>query len=152
MGESAERLSAQAQLNTRRVLAPEIFFQLLDLEVKRARRYQEFFSLLILKLTPLSGAQNGDRYESSYQKLIRLAVDELRESDILGSISPSRLGALLPYTEQSDGIRIQSRFQRNLEPYGFAEDGYEVRIDQISFPLDGTDTLGLVKRILEDEA
>jgi GGDEF domain-containing protein len=138
-------------LNTRRILAPENFFTLIDLEVKRARRYQNFFSLLILSLRPLSGARDGNGAGASYQKLVRVAADELRESDILGSLGPDKLGALLPYAEQAEGVRIQSRFQRNLRNYAFGDDGYEVCIDQISFPLDGTDTAGLLKRIVKNE-
>jgi hypothetical protein len=146
-----ERLRGRTPFNTRRILTPEIFFHLLDLEVKRARRYQDFFSLLILKLIPLAGARDGNGSEAPYERLVRLAAEELRESDIFGSVGPNQLGALLPYAEQSDGVRIQRRFQRTLDHCNFGNDGYEVRIEQISFPLDGTDTSGLLKRILENE-
>ena len=39
-----------------RILTREIFFYFLDLEVKRSRRYQNFFSILVVTLAELPAA------------------------------------------------------------------------------------------------
>jgi len=133
-----------------RVLNRELFLYLLDLEVKRAQRYQNFLSILILKLNALSKDGSGD-LQTSYQMLANLISEEIRETDILGHLSRSRVGALLPYADVSAGAHAKSRLEDTLKCCDFRSEGYEVMIDQVSFPIHGTNTMSLVKRALEGE-
>ncbi len=43
-----------------RILKRDLFLFLLDLEVKRARRYQNFLSILIMKIVGSSYSNNGE--------------------------------------------------------------------------------------------
>ena len=133
-----------------RILNREIFLYLLDLEVKRARRYKNFFCILLLKITPLSEDNNGG-LKSGYQKLTHLLEEEIRESDILGWLKEDRLAALLPYMDRSNGSCVKSRFESNLKYCNFADDGYEVVVDQICFPQDGTGSKDLMEKALGAE-
>jgi len=133
-----------------RILNRDLFLYLLDLEVKRAQRYQNFLSILILKLSALSKDGSGD-LQTSYQMLGDLLSEETRETDILGHLSKNRVGALLPYADVSAGANAKSRFEDTLKCCDFRSKGYEVMIDQVSFPMDGTSTMSLVKRALEGE-
>ena len=47
-----------------RILDKDLFLYLLDLEVKRARRYQNFISILLMKLVPFSKEGNGKNFGS----------------------------------------------------------------------------------------
>ena len=54
MGNSEGRPKEEAEVKWGRILDKNLFLFLLDLEVKQARRYQNFLSILILKLNALS--------------------------------------------------------------------------------------------------
>ena len=141
-----------AEVGLGRILNREIFLYLLDLEVKRARRYQNFFSVLILKLVQLSRKDNGSGLHNCYNQLSHLSQEEFRESDLLGSVGEDMLVALLPYADVSAGGKARSHFEASLEYYDFKKEGYEVRIDHICFPMDGTDTQSLIKKVIGREA
>ena len=125
-----------------------MFLYLLDLEVKRAIRYQNFFCILKLKLSRPPDYENGKGRQACYQTLRHLLIEEMRESDILGSLGEDQLAILIPYADPSAGGSVRSRLEGSLKYYEFKNEGYEVRIDQISFPMDGTDTPGLVGKLL----
>jgi GGDEF domain-containing protein len=147
---SADPSEKKAEMELSRVLSREIFLYLLDLEVKRARRYQNFFCGLILKLVHLSNEDNGRGLYTCYKQLIHLLREEFRESDILASLGEDMLGVLLPYADVSAGGQARSHFERSLKYYDFKREGYEVKINQIFFPMDGTDTADLTKKVVEN--
>ena len=129
----------------------ELFLYILDLELKRARRYQKFFSVLKLKLSPLYGQQNGERLQECYQSLTRCLRGELRAIDVLGSLGDDQLAALLLYTDPSGTVRVKSRLEDRFKYIDFKKYGYEVRFDQICFPKEGTGTKDLVRKVTEIE-
>jgi len=130
-----------------RILARDFFLQLLDLEVKRGRRYQNFFCILVMRLNQLSNHDNGTHQASCYQKLTHLLEDEMRESDILGSLNDNCVAALLPYGDAAAGDITRTRFEGSLKYFDFKNEGYEVMIDQIIFPMDGTNTSEILKKV-----
>jgi len=152
MAYSSDPSETRAEMGLSRILNREIFFYLLDLEVKRARRYQNFFSVLILKLVQLSNQDNGRGLHICYNQLSHLLQEEFRESDILGSLGENRMVALLPYADVSASGKARSHFEASLEFYDFQNEGYEVRIDHVCFPTDGTDTRDLIEKIIGPEA
>jgi GGDEF domain-containing protein len=135
-----------------RILNQQLFLYLLDMEVKRARRYQNFFCILTLKINRLSSGNSGTDFENCYQQLTKCVKEEFRESDILGSVGENSLVALLPYADRSAGCRAKFHFESCLKYYDFKKEGYEVMVDKICFPGDGTDTSDLVKKLLGSEA
>jgi hypothetical protein len=130
-----------------RILTRDLFLNLLDLEVKRARRYQNFFCVLVMRMNQLSSHDNGTHQASCYQKLSHLLTDELRESDILGTLNENCFAALLPYGDCAAGDITRSRFEGSLKYYDFKNEGYEVKIEQLCFPMDGTDTADIVRKV-----
>ena len=147
-----EPIREGAKMALGRILTREIFLYLLDLEVKRSRRYQNFFSIFILKLVQLSNRDNGRGLPTCYGQLSRLLQEEFRESDILASTGENTLAVLLPYADVSASGKARAHFEASLDYYDFKKQGYEVRIDQISFPGDGTDTGGLTRKVIGPEA
>ena len=151
MGYSVNPREKGPEIRLSRILNREIFLYLLDLEVKRARRYQNFFSVLILKLVQLSSQDNGGRLQNCYNQLSHLLREEFRESDILGSLGENKLAALLPYADVSTGDQARVHFEASLKYCDFKKEGYEVKIDQLCFPIDGTDTRDLLKKVIGPE-
>ena len=148
MSYSVDPSSEGATMELSRILNRELFIYFLDLEVKRARRYQNFFSILILKLSRLASHDNGKGLQTCHEKLKHLLEEELRESDILGALAENTLVALLPYADISAGGHAKSHFEGSLKYYDFKSEGYEVMIEQVCFPLDGTDTPDIVKKVM----
>jgi GGDEF domain-containing protein len=131
-----------------RILSRDAFFHLLDLEVKRSRRYQNFFCVLVLKLAELHPHGNSRELGSCIQRLAQLLREEMRDSDILGALEETRLAVLLPYADLLAGEDTRSRFENSLRYYDFSRDGYYVEIEQLCFPRDGTDTPDLIEKMV----
>ena len=56
---STDEFEREAEGKLNRILNRDRFYYFLDLEVKRSRRYQNFFCILILKLNHLATHDNG---------------------------------------------------------------------------------------------
>ena len=134
-----------------RVLNRDLFLFLLDLEVKRARRYQNFLCLILLKVRQLSKDNNGGGLEICHDTLRNLLAEEVRESDIIGSCGTNKIVVLLPYADVRAGAHVKSRFEDVLRYYDFKEKGFEILVDQICFPIHGTDTMDLVREALGEQ-
>jgi GGDEF domain-containing protein len=135
-----------------KLLNRELFFDQLNYEVKRARRYQNFFSLLRLKLSRIPGYDNGNGagLKNCYQTLSNLLIEELRESDILGCIESDQMVILVPYADLSALGLFRSRLEDSLKYYEFRKKGYEIQIDPLCFPVDGTDATDFVEKLQEE--
>jgi GGDEF domain-containing protein len=134
-----------------RILNRDLFLFILDIEVKRSRRYQNFLCLVLFKIRQF--LQEGDRegLKACYRTLSDLLVEEIRESDIVGSLELDKLAILLPYADAKAGAHAKSRFEDALKYYDFRSKGIEIMIDQVCFPINGSDTMDLIKRALRKE-
>lgn len=149
MENQENRLQEEGWIEPSRILNKDMFFYFLDLEVKRARRYQNFLCLLLLRIKQLSEDQNGWSFETCYETLSDLLTVEMRESDILGSIGENQLVVLLPYADEYAGYHAKSRFLSTLKYFDFRGKGYEVMTDQICFPKNGTDAMDLIMDLIK---
>ncbi len=134
-----------------RILNRPLFLFILDIEVKRARRYQNFLCLVLFKVKQFP--QKGDRegLKVCQRILSRLLMEEMRESDIIGSLKSDEVVALLPYADMKAGALVKSRFEDALKYYDFKSKGIEITIDQVCFPINGSDTIDLIRRALQIE-
>jgi hypothetical protein len=135
-------------VGSKRILSKELFLYLLDLEVKRGRRYQNFLSILVLDLVALPKEDGRPDFDTSYQMLSSLLKDELRETDIFGALGERRLIVLLPYADLSAGELAKSRFEDIVGHCDFKSKGYKVEVHQVSFPMNGSNTADLVKQLV----
>jgi GGDEF domain-containing protein len=152
MAYSAKSFMKGAGADMNRVLNREIFLYLLDLEVKRSRRYQNFFCILILRLKELPDQDDGKGLQACYRRLAHLLAEEARDSDILGTLGEKRLAVILPYADMSSGSFTRSRFESSVQYCDFPREGYQVVVEQVCFPRDGADTPDLVRKVIGVEA
>ena len=134
-----------------RILNRDLFHFVLDIEVKRSRRYQNFLCLMLFKIKQFSQESDRGGMQACYRKLGDLLMEETRESDIIGSLELDRLVVLLPYADMKAGAHVKSRFEDALKYYDFKSKGIEIMIDQVCFPVNGSDTMDLIKRALRIE-
>ncbi len=127
-----------------RIVSRDLFLYLLDLEVKRARRYQNFLCLLLLNFdqSPIASEAN---LPSCHEIFSNLLMDETRETDILGSLGEKTLAILLPYADNAAGTHAKARFEGALKCFDSERKGYRIRIEQVCFPINGTDTNDLIR-------
>ena len=135
-----------------RVLNRDLFVFLLDLEIRRARRYQNFICLLLLRLKPFPQKDFDADSRDCCKALSNLLMEEMRDSDILGILGEHELGILLPYADILAGGNVKSRFESVLKCFDPKSKGYEVMIDQVCFPGNGTNSLELFKNALGKES
>jgi len=147
--EDANQDGAQTEFG--RILRKDLFLYFLDLEVKLARRYQNFLCLLLLNLKQLHKMDNERYFQTCQQTLGNLLGREMRETDMLGFLGKNKLAVLLPYADASAGDHAKSRVESTLKYYDFEGKGYEVTIDKICYPMHGTDTMELIKKALGTE-
>ena len=147
-----EQQDKPADLEPDRILGRNLFFYLLDLEVKRARRYQNFLCILLLKVTRLPHHEQGNGVQTCLNMMRNLLLQEIRESDIPGSLGENRLAILLPYADMTAGDQAKSRLESILRYLDLGSRGCEVAIDQICFPVNGTNPADLIKKALGAEA
>jgi len=148
---SGDRLEEGIGFGSKRIVSKDLFLYFLDLEVKRARRYQNFYSILLLKLIRLSHQDDENGIQSGLQILADLLMGEIRESDILGSVGKNKLAILLPYADFSSGEHAKSRLEGNLKCCDFKSMGCEVTINQVCFPINGTNAIDLIKKAMGAE-
>jgi PleD family two-component response regulator len=143
-----EQESKPAGLEAGRILDRNLFFYLLDLEVKRARRYQNFLCILLLKLTRVPDHEERNGIENCLDMVRDLLVEEIRDSDIPGLLGENSLVVLLPYADVTAGGCVKSRLESTLRYLDIERKGCEVVIDQICFPVEGKNPIDLVRKAL----
>lgn len=122
------------------VFHEDAFRHLLTREAGRATRYQDFFSVCVLRPDP-----TRDRREVGQE--IERAISEkipefVRATDLVGQLS-SAIAVILLHTAGSDALRVAERIRANIEQVAFRE-GAEgrpqrltVSVGKVSFPHDG---------------
>jgi len=134
-----------------RVLNRDLFHFVLDIEVKRSRRYQNFLCLMLFKIRPFPQEDGRGSLQACYRKLGDLLMEETRESDIIGCLELDRFVVLLPYADMKAGALVKSRFEDALKYYDFKSKGIEIMIDQVCFPVNGADAMDLIQQALRIE-
>jgi GGDEF domain-containing protein len=110
------------------------FLFLLDLEIKKAQRYQNYLSLL--SLTP----------SISLKTLANLLMDDLRETDVIGQSGANRLLVMMPYADMAGAHQVRKRLEQILQDYGFGAKGLNIEIGEVCFPTHATNIEDLLQK------
>ncbi|NIO20829.1 MAG: diguanylate cyclase [Candidatus Aenigmarchaeota archaeon] len=122
------------------------FLFLLDLEIKRARRYQNYLSLLSLTLQDLNPS-SGENPGVLLKNLVSLLKDELRDTDILGQSEGNRLLVMLPYADMAGVHKVREKFEKIFQDCGFGTEGLTVEIGEVCFPTHATNIEELLRGV-----
>jgi hypothetical protein len=101
-----------------RVLTPEAFDFVLNNELKRALRSQNFLTLLVVEPTSRPPSPPVDR-SRAVQQVARVVSREVRETDLLSQTGEGRLSIVLLDADLPNSMRVVDRLMSRLEHYEF---------------------------------
>jgi hypothetical protein len=101
-----------------RVLTPEAFDFVLNNELKRAVRSQNFLTLLLVEPSPPPAAPNGERAHA-VREVARLVSREVRETDLLSHTAAGQLSVVLLDADLPNSMRVVDRLLSRFEHYEF---------------------------------
>ncbi len=127
------------------------------MELKRAERYRNFLSLLVLNLSEFlsSAGRRKIKNDEEAGDFLRTVLDRIkmdaRETDIVSKLDNSRLVMLLPETDKNGAHITGERMRQLLSEYisEFLESDFrfEVPVEIASFPEIDPDTVSFKKRL-----
>ncbi len=133
------------------------FRDLALLELKRAERYRNFLSLMVLNLSEFvaSAGRRKITSQEDAEDFIREVIDrvkrEARETDMISNIDDARLVMILPETDRSGAEIAGSRMKELLSEFmsEFLDSSYrfEVPVEISSFPDQQTTDVSFKKRL-----
>ena len=105
-----------------RVLTSEAFDFVLNNELKRAVRSQNFLTLVHMepRIQGVPNGGNGDR-EKAVREIARLISREVRETDLLALTGHGRLSIVLLDADMPNSIGVIERLMSRLEHYQFPQ-------------------------------
>lgn len=122
----------------------QIFLFMLDLEIKRAQRYQNYLSLLSFTFGHLDPLP-GESPSISLRTLANLLKHELRDTDIVAQAAGNQLLVMLPYADVVGGHGVRERLEKILYDYGFGRKGFTIEINEVCFPAHATNVDDLLR-------
>jgi len=124
------------------VLSEEAFQHMLTRETGRATRYQDFFSLCLVKPDLDEGSEDSkEEIEAAISKKI---PDFVRSTDMVGRLGGG-IGIMLLYTSGEDAICVANRIRTHIEQVMFRNrpggksHRLTLSIGEVSFPHHGHD-------------
>ena len=124
-----------------RVLTPEAFDFVLNNELKRAIRSQNFLTLVLMEPRAASPAADAMR------EVARVVSREVRETDLLSTGPSGRLSLVLLDADLQSSMHVIERVRARLEHYQFTTP-IDLEIGAASCPTHGADA-GTLKRAAE---
>ena len=130
------------------------FYQALDREVVRSRRYGQDTSILICDLDDFKAI--NDRFghlagDDVLRQVARLLQEACRESDLVARYGGDEFAVILTQTGQQEAQRVVSRLQEEIRTHPFDVGGQflgeqlTISIGMAGFPHDGADAQSLVR-------
>jgi diguanylate cyclase (GGDEF)-like protein len=133
------------------IFQEEAFRHLLSREALRAIRYQDFFSVCLLR--PDSPGERGAVSEKLERAMSQKIPEFVRATDIVGQLS-SAIAVILLHTAGDEALRVAERIRSNIEQVAFREnpEGRPTRltisVGKVSFPYDGHDDATLLSQAM----
>lgn len=107
------------------------FMDLLENEVRRARRYHRALSLLFIDIDHFKQVNDRFGHQAGDQVLVKLArrlETCVRDSDLIGRYGGEEFVVLLPESSEREGTALAERLRRLVEQHAFEVDGETARI------------------------
>lgn len=129
------------------------FFDNLEKEIQRARRYRRVFSLLMLDLDDFKGYNDTHghlRGDEALKEVARLLLANSRRADVVGRFGGEEFVVLLPEVNKQGAAVVAEKMRAAVEQYSFfgreTQPGgrLTVTLGLVTYPVDSEDGLELV--------
>jgi diguanylate cyclase (GGDEF)-like protein len=133
------------------IVPEEAFRYLLSREALRAIRYQDFFSVCLLR--PDSPGGRWVVSEEVERAMSQKIPEFVRATDVVGHLS-SAIAVILLHTAGDEALRVAERIRSNIEQVAFREhpearpQRLTVSVGKVSFPYDGHDGATLLSQAM----
>ncbi|HEY7249556.1 MAG TPA: diguanylate cyclase [Methylomirabilota bacterium] len=133
------------------IFQEEAFRHLLSREALRAIRYQDFFSVCLLR--PDSPGERRGVSERLERAMSQKIPEFVRATDIVGQLS-SAIAVILLHTAGDEALRVAERIRSNIEQVAFRENPggrptrLTISVGKVSFPYDGHDDATLLSQAM----
>ena len=133
---------------SRDVLGEEAFRHLLERETHRATRYQDFFSVCLVRPDMAATSNGGSEIQHAVARKI---TEFLRSTDVVGCVQDGA-AILLLHTASTDAVRVAERVRANIENVAFPSGPgapprrITLSVGKVSFPRDGSSDKTLLSR------
>lgn len=104
-----------------RVLTSEAFDFVLNNELKRAVRSQNFLTLVHVEPTIRGSAGNSGERDLAVREIARLVSRDVRETDLIAETRKGRLSLVLLDADMQNSLGVIERLMSRLEHYGFSQ-------------------------------
>ena len=125
----------------RRVLTSEAFNFVLQNELKRAVRSQNFLTLVHVEPT-IRDAEGGGTSDHAVREIARLVSRDVRETDLLAYTDKGRLSIVLLDADLQNSIAVIDRLMSRLDHYAFPLP-LSIRVGAACCPTHGADVESL---------
>ena len=102
-----------------RVLTPEAFEFVLNNELKRAVRSQNFVTLVVVEPAVSDAAQDDGERDQAVREVARLVSRDVRETDLLSHTAHGQLSVVLLDADLDSSLRVIDRLMARLDHYEF---------------------------------
>lgn len=129
------------------------FFENLEKEIQRARRYRRVFSLLMLDLDDFKGYNDSHghlRGDEALKEVARLLLANSRRADVVGRFGGEEFVVLLPEINKQGAAVVAEKMRAAVEQHPFfgreSQPGgrLTVTLGLVTYPVDSEDGLELV--------
>lgn len=133
------------------IFQEEAFRHLLSREALRAIRYQDFFSVCLLR--PDSPGERRGVSKELERAMSQKIPEFVRATDIVGHLT-SAIAVILLHTAGDEALRVAERIRSNIEQVAFRENPearptrLTISVGKVSFPYDGHDDATLLSQAM----
>jgi diguanylate cyclase (GGDEF)-like protein len=133
------------------VFREDVFRHLLTREASRATRYQDFFSICLLKPDGDGAGPHSAEDDDIHLAVSRKISQFLRSTDVVGRLQDG-IAIVLLHTAGADAVRVAERIRAHIENVAFpaGTDGaarhVTLSVGGVSFPRDGYNDAVLLSR------
>ena len=135
--------------NNTRVLSDQFFNYFLDIEVERAKRYQNYVSLVHIRFDENSEPiWDDEEFESKAVNILSSILDnELREVDIIGRTEKNTFSVILLHADEDATFQVCERLRSKVQEICSVTSSLPttVSIGSACCPVDGCETYNLKK-------
>jgi diguanylate cyclase (GGDEF)-like protein len=144
-------LQKRGELDQDTQLCSQAYFERrLAQELRRAERYCEFLSLVLIDASSALADQSSQRKIQMLRSMGDLIGESIRETDILASLGKNRLALMLTETPKEGAFCLAERLSEKISSTSLPEElgdfrGQTINIGIASFPEDGNDQEDLLQ-------